>query len=257
MPVIRNRYVDGEVVAITAYTVLAVSKAVGKALGGNAHAITNMVYESVNKGVPDRLMLRANTVLAESAQRAVVSGWRSRLPLRSAPYRKGPDPDHDRLSGKLGEALADESMLRYTTPRGISFLNVQVLNSQARHWYRVNYGAFGPRANPNRPKAYPITVDGHTVMMLQDEHQPSANSWLPRRFMFEGRDYFTPLRGPADVHGGGHRSALFTDLGFQSIAKNVNRVYGSTFRTYVSELELKQQKQLKPAKVVATDRGVH
>src|SRR3982751_215767 len=101
MPVIRNRYVDGEVVAITAYTVLAVSKAVGKALGGNAHAITNMVYESVNKGVPDRLMLRANTVLAESAQRAVVSGWRSRLPLRSAPYPEGPDPDHQPLHGKL------------------------------------------------------------------------------------------------------------------------------------------------------------
>ena len=182
--------------------------------------------------IPSSRLKEANLKLASIGQNAIVSGWRSRLPVGAPPYRRGPTTS-DRLSGLLGPALASPEMLRGTTARTISFLNVGYLNREARHWYRVNYGAFGPKATPSRPTAYPVTVDGQTVTVLQDESPPAIQSWLPRSYTSEGEVYFAPLKGPADRAGGGHRSALFTDLGLQAVARNFDPVYDNMLRSYM------------------------
>jgi hypothetical protein len=212
--------------SIAAYVPNAFGQAVSKALVQSTQHISRVVAEGMKHGVFTSTDLRrANMEIAEDAQRAIVQGWRARLPLKSAPYRRGSNPNKDRLSGKLGEALSSSQMTAGTTDRSISFLNTTVLATEARHWYRVNYGAFGYNVPTiRRPKAYPITIDGHTVFTIQDQNEPAANSWLPRRFSFQD-NMFVPHLGPADKEGGGHRAAVFTDLGFKALAGNVGPTY--------------------------------
>jgi hypothetical protein len=252
----RNR-IDAAKQAYVGYVATGMAKAVGKALGDNADEITRAVYQAIgpNGILPDSIMIRANTVLAKSAQRAIVDGWKARLPLKSAPYRAG-EPKRQRLTGALGRVLSDDSMTSGTTARGVSFLNFQTLDSRARHWYRVNYGAFGNRVSwPRQPRPYPIKIDGHTVTVLHDEHQPARQSYLPVHFIYEGANWFEPLSRPAKIPGGGHRAALFTDLGFAAVAKNADRVYRAAFRSYVDDKRLRRR-QLKTTRVVATNKGV-
>lgn len=185
-----------------------------------------------SKGIPDAYLKQANMQLALQAQEAVVSGWRSTLPVNAPPYRRGPDPRRDRLAGLLGPTLAEGDMLRGTTSRTISFLNTARLGQEARHWYRVNYGARGPKVSPGEPGSFPVVVGGKTLFMLHDERPPADHSWLPRAFRYEGTQFFQPKVGPADVAGGGSRAALFTDLGFRSIARNFGPVYSEMLQNY-------------------------
>jgi hypothetical protein len=211
------------------------------ALGDQLPEITQKLARELRLDtIPASRLRSANESIAHMAQQAIVDGWRSRLPVGAPGYRKGSDPDKDRLSGVLGQVLASPAMLRGTTDRTISFLNVGVLNTEARHWYRVNYGALGPIANPDRPESYPITAQGHTLFVLRDESPPASQSWLPKDWQSEGSRWFAPTApGKADVAGGGHRSALFSDLGFQSVATNFMPTYNNMFNDYVDDLVAK------------------
>lgn len=236
---ISQRQIMGEAAKTAVYMRQALVAGVA-ALGENAHEFTQALYKSLGAGVlPRRYPLEANRQLAMGAQRAIEEGWHSRLPVRAPGYRMGLDPNHDRLSGALGLALANPEMTKGTTDRAIAFINNTLLNQEARHWYRVNYGAYGPKASPRRPKAFPVTVDGHALFVLRDEAEPAPNSWLPRGYRTEGKSWFapTPLHGEnkADVVGGGHRAALFTDLGYQHVATNLDPVYDNMFRRYIKE----------------------
>jgi len=237
---------------VTAYMPNAFGHAMGGSLGATAKIITKVIAEGLAHGVFTSKDLReANLEIARRAQRDIVQGWRSRLPLKSPPYRRGSDPNKDRLSGKLGETLASESMVQGTTDRGISFLNTSVLAEEARHWYRVNYGAYGHNvAAIRRPKMYPVTVDGHTLFTLQDENQPAPNSFLPVRFSFQHNE-FIPHQGPADVEGGGHRAALFTDIGFRSLGENFGPVYRKMLFTKFSRGGMTERFSAKNASVQA------
>lgn len=201
--------------------------------------------------IPATRLRHANRTLAEGAQAAIVGGWHEALPAKAPIYRRGPDPNKNRLSQLLGPALASESMLRGTTDRTISFINASYLNTEARHWYRVNYGAYGPKVSPRRPEAFPVTVQGHTLFHLEDKHRPAPNSWLPRAFVSEGTEYFEPKKGPADVHGGGTRSAVFTDLGFRHIAEHFYPTYGVMFNDYINERGVKTRLRAAGVRVIS------
>lgn len=221
--------------SVRVYLPNALYRSVAKALDENVTPMTRALYQGMGGGVfPEKPMLDANKKIARRAQQAIVSGWRARLPLKSKPYRRGSDPNKDRLSGKLGEALESPDMISGTTARGISFLNTSLLATEARHWYRVNYGAYGYRvASIRKPKAYPVTIGGHSVFTLRDEMRPAPNSWLPRGGLnFSDDGVVSPRKGPADVEGGGHRAALFTDLGYKAIAENADPVYRQMMMSY-------------------------
>jgi hypothetical protein len=221
--------------AIKVYLPNAIVRGVTEALDENVTPMTNALYRGMGGGVfPEKPMLEANKKIARRAQEAIVGGWRARLPLKSKPYRRGADPNKNRLSGKLGEALESPDMISGTTARGISFLNTSLLATEARHWYRVNYGAYGYRVGSiRRPKAYPVMIGGHSVFALKDEMRPAPNSWLPRGGLnFSDDGVVSPRKGPADVEGGGHRAALFTDLGYRAIAENADPVYRQMLMSY-------------------------
>jgi hypothetical protein len=236
---------------IAIYATYAAADAAGRALKSNSDEFTRGVYRAIRKNAIGKArMTAANKELAVGAQRAIRNGWRRRLPVKAPPYRKGSDPDKDRLSGALGKALGKDSMTEATTDRAISFLNTGVLWNEARHWHRVNYGAFGPKVgSPDKPKSYPVTVNGHTLFALEDPGRPDPNSWLPRglndkpAIRYESDySYFAPegRRGQSDIKadlpGGGHRSALFTELGFKHVAKNLDPVYRGMLAGWVREV---------------------
>lgn len=259
---IVERVVQDQITGVVIYLPNVLPRAVGKAVDANFNAITRAIYEGMGAGVfPDGPMLRANKEIAHRAQQAILAGWRSRLPVKAAPYRRGSDPKKDRLSGALGEALASQEMTQYTTSRGISFLNTKALAEKARHWYRVNYGAFGVKVGTiRRPKAYPVTVGGHTLFSMQDEMQPAPYSLLPRGGLFTVGEVTYPGRGPADKHGGGHRAALFTDLGFKSVADNVDPVYREMIFAYFrtggpARQSMQERFDLKGVSLAVTTKG--
>lgn len=243
---VSQRQIMGENEKIAVYMTSALVAGVA-VLGESAHEFTRAIYSSIGSGeVRRRYIKEANLQLARGAQEEIQDHWRSRLPVGAPGYRAGSDPDHDRLHGYLGRALSDqEAMIRGTTDRAISFINVSHLNNEARHWYRVNYGAWGPKAILRRPKPFPVTVGGHSLFVLRDEAQPARNSWLPRAYTTEGANWFAPryahdkngrrIANKADVHGGGHRAAVFTDLGFEYVAQNLDPTYDNMFRRFVKE----------------------
>lgn len=230
-------YIGSELVAETTG---AIAEATGSALQKNADQFTRGLFRALQKeAIPDARMYEANIALARRAQKAITDGWRARLSEPpTAPYRA----NRGRLTGALGSALASGSMIERTNSRAISFLNTSTLKREARHWYRVNYGARGPLKSPARPRPHTISIDGHTVAELEDPGKPARNSWLPRRFTIdEATGELTPtrLRGPlqnkADVPGGGHRAALFSELGFRSLAANLEFEYREMLNRWVAE----------------------
>jgi hypothetical protein len=253
---IVTKAVEDQIYGTLIYVPNAMKRSVSLALGDAAKPISRALYSGMENGVfPRGPMLRANQEIARRAQQAILSGWRARLPVKSGPYRRGSNPSKDRLSGALGEALAHTEMTSNTTAAGISFLNINRLAHDARHWYRVNYGAYGYRVPAiRRPKAYPVTVDGHSIFALQDEHQPATHSWLPSRFIWAEGGEFLPL-APANKEGGGHRAALFTDLGFKSVANNVDPVYREMLFAYFRKGGMKQRYETKGSTVFTTTKG--
>lgn len=227
---------------VAIYGARAAADGAATALKNNSDAFTRGLYRAIKKGaISDSRMKAANEALAKQAQTAILSNWKDRLPVKAPGYRAGDNPTKQRLHGYLGKALANAEMTKATTGRAISFLNTGVLWEEARHWHRVNYGAFGPNAQPDRPEEFPVNVNGRTLFTIQDRGKPDPNSWLPRAYIAskDQRSYFAPRRdveeNRADVHGGGHRAALFTDLGFQSVAANLGSTYEAMLRRWVQE----------------------
>lgn len=180
--------------------------------------------------IPEGRLKKANLQIAEEAQRAVVNGYRSRLPRRSAPYRP-----ESRLVHRLGETLASPTMTQFTTSRRISFINQTELGREAVHWYRVNYGARGPNlAQGRQPQTFNATVNGQNLFSLRDETQPAPASFLPIRFNWQGSTFWPGrnTKGKGVRVGAGIRAARFTDLGLQVVARRLGEVYFEMIRNY-------------------------
>lgn len=184
--------------------------------------------------IPRSYLKAANLEIALEAQAAIVAGWKKRLPRNSGPYRS-----HSRLVGALGRALAEENMTAGTTDRRISFINQAALGNEARHWYRVNYGAAGPNLSEgHQAEPFTGTVNGQPLFTLRDTTPPASQSWLPRGFHWRGGNFpggmFFPDKdsAPTDVRGHGIRAAHFTDLGVRVVARRTGEVYVATMRNY-------------------------
>lgn len=208
----------------------AITKAVEKGISRELPLVVQNLGKALKRNaLANSRLLEANERIALSAQRAVLSGYRSRLPRRGF-------GGESELSGTLGDALADPGMTEGTTDRVISFSNPQILSQQARHWYRVNYGAAGPafaRAGGHEPAAFTVNVGGRPFVTLRDTHRPAALSWLPAAFYWNGSTMIV-TRGPATPRGKGSRAARFLDLGLAEVAKEFPVQYDRIFREFVN-----------------------
>lgn len=182
--------------------------------------------------MPRERMRRTNIEIAEQARKKVAAGWYSRLPRKSPQRTKATE---SRQHGALGRALADPMMTLYTSDRVISFVNTDVLDAEASHWYRVNYGAVGSRYGEGpQPRTFVVRLNGQTVGQFRDDSPPDPTSWIPRVRYWSGGQLY-PKSTDVVASPFGARAARFLDIGQQVIAKEAPRAYTELFGKYLRE----------------------
>lgn len=219
-----------------------------KEAGDQINIQTRQLFELISLNLIDKSALKqVNHELAQGAQQRIVAQWKTRLPHNAPGYRGGSDPDKNRLVGVLGRVLNDSEMLAFTTDRTISFLNLGVLNRDARHFLRVNYGAQGPNLGRGRSaERVQVTASGVTIATLRDPISPRPQSFIPATFISGGPKYFAPT-SKGVVAGKGHAAAHFTDLGVEYLRDNFGPSYQAMFSRLVRTTNLRQ---------VARDHGI-
>lgn len=99
-------------------------------------------------GVYDADVAAHHRRMGERAQQAVLSSYdqtvtRRKRPASRYPYRADAAGKNRRYAGgALRRALADSSFYE-ASPRGLAIINRRTLNTEARHWARLNAGAGG------------------------------------------------------------------------------------------------------------------
>lgn len=203
--------------------------------------VRTLAQALATQGLPKAQMKAVNQKIAEAAQRAMVVGYKSTLPLNSPGYRPG-----QRLVNVLEEVLANEAMTAKTTDRVISFVNQPYLDSRAAHWYRVNYGVAGETTQgPSKEaRTFVVSVNGVEVVQLRDRNpKRQGGIFLPHRFRWNGvklvplskvktRPDGKPGRS-AISYRRGSRAAHFTDLGLQAVAANAGPAYEQVMRQHL------------------------
>jgi len=192
--------------------------------------------------------LKAMELVGEKAVDATVRAYDNRGNRGQVKgYRPG-----DRDTGKLRKALNSSNMYR-AAPDGLLFGNKSWMDSQARQWYRLNFGSGAVGAQGKRPRPHPMKFFGQTVGALSlAQYGPNLNpahNYIPPGFFGdEGNpskpstpkgEQFTPLtrsdifiRGPIawNTTSRGIRAVGFLDGGVKSIAKNMPIAYTETLR---------------------------
>lgn len=180
--------------------------------------------------LPRSRMKAANQRIAEHAQAAVVRGWYSRLP------RKTWAGSANRETGKLGPALANPANTKRTTDRVISFADAKVLNQEAKHWYRVNYGAAGSRYGEGRTaRRFVMQLNGHAFASFRDDLRPDPISWIPVRRTFDSDGNMLPLSKQVERSPFGARAARFFELGHSVVAREAPQAYTDLWFDYLHE----------------------
>lgn len=101
---------------------------------------------------------KANEEIAEKMRLAVKTAFMTRVEGRKrvASYRVG----QGRLSGgRLKHAVLDKSQAK-ADAQGITYVNQKLLNAEARHWARLNFGAGAAGAKTVQRKTYDLKFGG-------------------------------------------------------------------------------------------------
>ncbi len=180
-----------------------------------------------------------NLGLALGAQEAVYDAYQSRTRF----YTPGGVPD-PRTEGRYGPgvlagALGDPSMVAGTTRSRISFVNTDVLDQEASHWRRLNFGAGGNSSSGGvgEPQgAFPLDFFGPSggrtrvgVLEFAPGVRPAmiipAHYWDEEGFFHVGRKPDGVTGRSAGTMKVGARGAQFLDAGLRYIADNAGREY--------------------------------
>jgi hypothetical protein len=185
----------------------------------------------------------------------MIQGYRNRRFKRPAgKYR----PGDQRLSGELAKALSNPGHVRADAYQ-LEFLNTRLMDRQAAHWRRLNFGAgAGSREGITAPAQYPINWNGLVVGVMGFGTQPSPAFRIPRGFWMTpsgepagganparlGQDQFY-LRGMRVGRGFGRPSTAkvtagiasrnFLDAGVRRVANELPRSYAAIYADLYQE----------------------
>lgn len=163
----------------------------------------------------------------------------------SGPYRLSKRD----AGGRLGRAIASAGFVRGTYD-GIGFANNTLLDTEARQWHRLNFGA-GSAAGP-RPRRFQASIGGTVIAALGLEDTPSAPFVLPagvwttvgggeRQRAGAGLGWFFPQsERPAGILGRPNRARItrgirawnFLDAGIEFLAENLGPAYEGLYRDW-------------------------
>lgn len=198
-----------------------------------------------------RALATAYDQVGQEAVKATVRAYDARH-KPGDPYRANASGKMRRdAGGKLRSALASPNMY-LAGPDGIAFVNEDWLDSRARQWYRLNFGAGSRGAEGDRPKSYRMKfLNQQTNLGVSlGAFQPSAPFRMPAGIFLDGGepiardkgrrglDEFAPAnyvkRNMPDIHGSirydragftkGIEASNFLDRGVQTIAREFPNV---------------------------------
>jgi len=193
--------------------------------------------------------------IAQIMREATVSAYQENvLAHRAAPsYRKG-DPQRD-AGGALLRALRSQSMA-VGDAEGISFVNMALLDSVARQWARLNFGASPGIGNTQGKFARPgarIRFGGGEGRTLRFAEGPGAPVVIPKGF-FNEKNQFFPSKGTGNkwpknirivpekkVSEVGIGARRYLEAGLAALGNN----YGAAFRTYFEEADRRAKDKAK------------
>ena len=244
MPISPQQYMRVREDALVHGMASLLADAIGKSSKQLPNVIQTLGQALQLRKMPRKRMRDVNIEIAEAAQAAVVRGWYSRLPRKT--WLGGPN----RLSGHLGRALADPYNTAYTTDRVISFINTDLLDQAAPHWYRVNYGASGSRYGQGRQaRRFIMQLNGQQLAAFSDDLRPDPISWIPVRRYYDSDGNMFPRSHEVERSPFGARPARFFELGHSVVAKKTGQAYETLWRTYLNEQGGKARQRLQKTSI--------
>lgn len=207
----------------------------------NARAFYNALNEYKSGKGGSRSLASANRRIADSMQEAVLESYDERVtnaPGRLPSYRIG---ENRYSGGALRRALAHPEMFS-ASYQGITFMNKAILDKEAAHWARLNWGA-GSRASEGF-SSHPVRLQvfGQTLGVLSPPNHPQPGFaiprgvWVggerkwgnrPRGFYPTSKTEFFPTRGIA--------ARRFFDAAYDALALNMPTEYENLLHEWVDQ----------------------
>lgn len=208
-------------------------------IGEGLSKVTSQFFETLGENLSRRrqkdAFRKAHQNLADGAKDAVVESYDSLIGNRPhLSYREG-----SRLTGRMRDALVSENWIQ-ATESGIKYIDVDVLDAAAAHWYRLAFGA-GPRGRPTLSRI-PITFAGVTIEQTAISTTPSEPFLMPRGGFLNvgegdakwakpdisqrGKHPFYPTgRSKATIPAQGFPGRNFFQAGITYIGRNIEKEY--------------------------------
>lgn len=180
---------------------LAVPAAVNAATNVQSRQLKTLA-EAIERGLLDGARTRQMFQdIGEAAQRSVVASYSQVVTARetSGPYRISPNrPRNKRYAGgALRRALQSPEFFS-ATPLGLRFVNTSLLNKEAKHWHRLNFGA-APAGGGSRGQ-FEIQWSGLVLASLGYDEDASPGFMLPRGFWVLGTERVSGPAGGAEFY---------------------------------------------------------
>lgn len=245
-------------------------KAQGAAVDGQLRAMAH-AFDSRN----DRAEFqRIHQRVGELAQDSVLRSYAAKVTGREGPasrthYRGG----QNRLPNTLRKALANPKLFE-ATPDGLRWVNISMLDHEAAHWHRLNFGAVG--RGQGSSAHFKVTFNNLVLATLGYDEGPSPGVFLPPGFWLgsdgqrvaagasaRGADRFFPGgQRPAGIRGlkgqehgrrqrirqtAGIEAKNFLDAGLKRIADEFPKGYEQHYQNIVHKFTTGQRRIAVPA----------
>lgn len=186
-------------------------------------------------------MRAANAALADDIQAAILDAYDENVAAKKhfPSYRVGETNSKGEPSrysgGALRRALSKPSMVNSSANR-VQFIDVGLLDREAKHWYRLNYGAGSApgRAQP----VYDWQLGGQSLGQLTLRDPPSGPFSIPHGIWSTGEGGLPPgfyPRGPSNIPTKGIGARRFLDAGFEKFSERFPIVYGDLLQQFVDD----------------------
>ena len=214
---------------------------IAAAAGGQMLKIAENIFITQAKGTSRAAFARTHEAVAFRMRQALLNTYLQSLSPNGLNTRgggiyraAGTVRGKGRLTGKLGDALEDPSMVVGTSD-GIGYIDVPLLDGKAAHWRRMNYGS-GP--NPGmRPQDFQVTLTGLSVnvkeptppgskMPLGIFYDSASGKSVGFQGGAQGLDPFTPISQRFTSHIVGNKAKNFFDPPLRVLATELPVRYG-------------------------------
>lgn len=211
-PYLMRSYLRG--VELDLFTLLRGAAAAGVLGAGNGVAAIGAAIAALagNRNDVRRIHGQVAGLMRQSVMDAYVTEVEGRKVVDS--YRAG----QNRLPGKLKPALSNPEMAVGTT-RGINFINEGLLDREAKHWKRLNFGAQGTAVTNGPSPTFPVSLFGEQLFNIGLTEGPRPGFRMPAGLW-------------RDSSGNVLRSGESADGGALSIPPSIHQFYPTSKRLF-------------------------